>query len=336
MTLVVRPAMRVVSRITLTRPSPPGGTSGADAIPARQSHDVFTWSMRRSAVPGFCTRKTCATLLPCSAVPKSKTGSGTRSRGAATGGSSARTGPHAAATAATTASVASVPARRRAAVMRRRSVDADALRRAARRGAGADAVRVRAAAEVRILRARPAIAAAGTGVAGRRRVALLAVVDATVAARVPQIDAIRNRVRPVRRARIADPDGRRLDHDRQRRILRRGHGRVLGAEARERLGREERQQLDERDVRGAAAGVERAVRRIEHLADVERLAAETVARDGEAAEGGHPRLEPPRARHAELHLDAVERDRLVEQVALQLDPAAARVPEAAVLVGEEE
>src|SRR2546425_1039561 len=80
----------------------------------------------------------------------------------------------------------------------------------------ADAVRIRRTAEARVLTAFAARARAEARIGRRRRIALLAVVGPTVAARVAEIHRVVDRVRPEPVARVGGAEHRRLHDQRQR------------------------------------------------------------------------------------------------------------------------
>src|SRR5581483_7374547 len=160
-TLFVRPAMRAVSRVTVMRPSPPAGTSRADATPTVHPQLLFTWSMRRVSEPRFARRKTCSTFVPCSTVPKSHVCSGTTTRPPASAPARAASAAPSRMPAKPIAVRPSPIAERfiysrvpRRATRVRRSVHADALARLVRGHARAAAVRVGSAADVLVVAAR--------------------------------------------------------------------------------------------------------------------------------------------------------------------------------------
>src|SRR5262249_29838324 len=202
------------ARVTVTRPSPPGGTSRSEATATVQPHELFTWSMRSSASPVFVRAKVCSTFAPWSTSPKSKTGCAIPSFGCPSSARPLRGAARPSAAAAivpanrtrptlsgarsrswsTVMSRERTPSRVLEGVLarnfgregrKRGSVQTHALGRIVRCNAGADAVRVGRARDALVLGAL-AVGAAESRARVERRGgnAELAVVDAAVAARV--------------------------------------------------------------------------------------------------------------------------------------------------------
>src|SRR3989454_427090 len=177
-----------------------------------------------------------------------------------------------------------MPAARANRTGRRASVDADALGRVVGRVADALAVNVRQAQQVLVVGARAvrlplwdhAEPEAG---GGRIRVALLPVVDATVAAAVAEGERVADRVRLEGVARVTDPEDGGADDERDRGEQVRREGRVLGAQAVDNLGADEREHLHEGDVGPAGARlVDCAVDGVDDRPDEERVVTERPAR----------------------------------------------------------
>src|SRR5579875_3449518 len=311
--LVTRPLSRPVSRRTVTVPAPPTGTSCPETSPTVHPHEPLTFSIRNGASPAFSSRKACSTTVPRSTLPKSCVGAGTTSRGAP------------AAQAATASPSAAELSPRR---YTPRDCPAPRTSRCNRRW----------------WRRRWPSSASPSGLArcdgggwGRRRVALLAVVDATVATRVPERERVAHGVGDVGVVRIADRHGRRRDDERERHEDVGGQRRELLAQALDRLWPHHGEHLDEGHVHGAAAGDGGAAGgdRWDQRAREHGRPAEAAAGGRKAVAHRHAEaLEAARVGDRELQVDVIDQQRLDEQVVAQLQPAAARVAEGVVRVRE--